>query len=258
MKDRPWVKQYDRGVPYFIEYPPVSLHFYLEEAARKNPDSACTIFRGARISYSEMNAITSRLAAGLAELGINKGYRVGIFMRNIPQFVMAYFAILKLGAVVVATNPQYTAREIEYQLNDAGVEVMLVMSNYYHLLKAVQPKTAVRSLVVTNLKETLPPVQAFLYSLTKEKQEGSRVQLADGDYWMKDLIERHSPQDLPKVDVTPDDVALFQYSGGTTGISKGAVALHRNLVANTLQFRSWITNTEEGKDVLLMATHRPQ
>ncbi len=253
MKDRPWVKQYDRGVPYFIEYPPVPLHYYLEEAARKNPDSACTIFRGARISYSEMNAVTSRLAAGLVELGIKKGDRVGIFMRNIPQFVMAYFAILKLGAVVVATNPQYTAREIEYQLNDAGVEVMLVMSNYYHLLKAVQPKTAVRSLVVTNLKETLPPVQAFLYSLTKEKQEGSRVQLADGDYWMKDLIERHSPQDLPEVDVTPDDVALFQYSGGTTGISKGAVALHRNLVANTLQFRSWITNTEEGKDVLLMA-----
>ncbi len=253
MDDRPWLKQYDKGVPYTIEYPPVPLFYFLEEAARKHPETPCTIFKGAKITYKEMDEITNRLAAGLVDLGVKKGDRVGIFMPNTPQFVMAYFAILKVGAVVVATNPLYSAREIEHQLNDSGVEVMLVMSNFYNLVKQVQPKTKLRTVVVTNLKETLPPVLAFLFSLTKEKKGGFRVQLIAGDFWMKDLIEKHKAQDRPKVEVTTDDVALFQYSGGTTGISKGAVALHRNLVANTLQIRSWITNCEEGKEVVLMA-----
>ncbi len=253
MDDRPWLKQYDKGVPFTIEYPPVTLFYILEDAARKHPETPCTIFKGAKITYKEMNEITDRLAAGLVDLGVKKGDRVGIFMPNTPQFVMAYFAILKVGAVVVATNPLYSAREIEHQLNDSGVEVMLVMSNFYNLVKQVQPKTKLRTVVVTNLKETLPPVLAFLFGLTKEKKGGFRVQLSAGDFWMKDLIEKHKAQDRPKVEVTTDDVALFQYSGGTTGISKGAVALHRNLVANTLQIRSWMTNCEEGKEVVLMA-----
>ncbi|HSQ26528.1 MAG TPA: AMP-binding protein, partial [Anaerolineales bacterium] len=253
MDDRPWLKQYDKGVPYKIEYPPVTLFYFLEEAARKHPETPCSIFKGAKITYKEMNEITDRLAAGLADLGVKKGDRIGIYMPNTPQFVMAYFAILKLGGVVVATNPLYSAREIEHQLNDSGVEVMLVMSNFYNMVKQVQPNTKLRTVVVTNLKETLPPVLAFLFGLTKEKKGGFRVQLSAGDFWMKDLIEKHKAQDRPKVEVTTDDVALFQYSGGTTGISKGAVALHRNLVANTLQIRSWMTNCEEGKEVVLMA-----
>jgi long-chain acyl-CoA synthetase len=199
-----------------------------------------------------MDEITDRLAAGLAGIGVQKGDRVGIFMPNTPQFVMAYFALLKLGAVIVATNPLYTPREIEHQLNDAGIEVMLVMSNFYNLIKEVQPKTKLRKLVVTNLKETLPGVLAFLFTLTKEKKGGFRVQLAEGDVWMQDLISRHKREDRPKVEVTADDIALFQYSGGTTGISKGAVALHRNLVANALQIRSWITTAIDGQEIVLM------
>jgi long-chain acyl-CoA synthetase len=253
MDERPWLKHYDEGVPKTIEYPKITLFDLLEEAAQKYPNSSCTIFKGARISYKEMSEITNRLAAGLADLGIKKGDRVGIFMPNTPQFVMAYFAIMKLGAVVVATNPLYSPREIEHQTNDAGIEVMLVMSNFYGLMKQVQPKTKIRTLVVTNLKETLPPMLAFLFGLLKEKKEGFRVQLAEGDVWMKDLIDRHKPEDLPKVEVDMTDVALFQYSGGTTGISKGAVALHRNLVANSLQIRYWMPNTVEGEEVVLMA-----
>ena len=141
-----------------------------------------------------MNQITDRLSGGLAKLGLKKGDRVGIFMPNTPQFVMAYLAVLKAGGVVVATNPLYSAREIEHQVNDAGVELMLVMSNFYNLIKKVQPKTKIRKLVVTNIKETLPPVLAFLFGLTKEKKGGFRVTLADGDVWMKDLIEAHTPR----------------------------------------------------------------
>jgi long-chain acyl-CoA synthetase len=253
MSEKPWLARYDEGVPHHIDYPEVPLFYLLEEAARKYPNVPCTIFKGAEISYREMNELTDRLAAGLADVGIKKGDRVGIFMPNTPQFVIAYFAILKLGAVVVATNPLYSAREIEYQTNDAGIEVMLVMSNFYNLINQVRPKTRIRTVVVTNLKETLPPILSFLFTLTREKKGGFRVQLAEGDHWMQDLIARHKPEDRPRVEVNPDDNALFQYSGGTTGVSKGAIAMHRNLVANALQVRSWITTAVDGKEIVLMA-----
>jgi long-chain acyl-CoA synthetase len=252
MEKRPWLKSYDPGVPHEIDYPEVPLYALLEETAQQYPDSPCTIFKGATLSYKEINQLVDRLTAGLAEIGIKKGDRVGIFMPNTPQFVIAYFAILKLGGIVVATNPLYTSREIEHQVNDAGIEVMLVMSNFYNLIKEVQPKTKIRKIIVTNIKEYLPSVLAFLFTLTKEKKGGFRVQLAEGDIWMKDLIDRYKPEDRPAVEVGPDDMALFQYSGGTTGISKGAIALHRNLVANALQIRCWMPNAEDGKEIVLM------
>ncbi|MFN2199338.1 MAG: long-chain-fatty-acid--CoA ligase, partial [Anaerolineales bacterium] len=253
MNDRPWTKHYDDGVPEHIDYPDINVVEMYNETARKYPDTAATIFKGARISYAEMNRITDQLAAGLASLGVKKGDRVGIFMPNSPQFVMAFLAILKLGAVVVATNPLYSAREIEHQLNDAGVEVMLVMSNFYNTMKRVQPKTKLRVLIVTNIKEALPGLLRFLFTLTKEKKEGHKVDLASGDVWMPDLISRFSSADRPKVEVLPDDIALFQYSGGTTGISKAAVVTHRNLVANSYQISTWFVTAEEGKELVLMA-----
>ncbi len=253
MQDRPWLKKYDDGVPQSIDYPQVPLFHFLDESARKYPDQPCTIFKGARLSYREMADLTDRLAAGLAELGIKKGDRVGVFIPNTPQFVIAYFAILKLGAIVVAINPLYSAREIEHQVNDAGLETMVVMSNFYRQVKEVQPKTKIRTLIVTNIKEQLPPVLAFLFTLTQEKKSGFRVTLEDNDVWMKDLIERHTPQDRPKVAVGHEDVALFQYSGGTTGVSKGAIATHYNLVADTLQIRAWMPQAREGQEVVLMA-----
>jgi len=253
MDERPWHKHYDKGVPLHIDYPEIPLFGLLEQAAQKYPDAPCTIFKGAKISFREMDEMTDRLAAGLAELGVKKGDRVGIFMPNTPQFVLAYFGILKAGGVVVAINPRYTAREIEHQVNDAGIEVILVMSNFYHALKTAQPQTKIQKVIVTNLKESLPPVLAFLFTLTKEKKGGFRVTLAEGDLWLPDLLARHKPEERPKLDIGADDVALFQYSGGTTGISKGAIALHRNLVANALQIRSWIVSAEEGNETTLMA-----
>ena len=253
MSNRPWLNSYDEGVPHHIDYPEIPLFKLLSIAANKYPDSACTIFKGARITYREMEAITDRLAAGLASIGVRKGDRVGIFMPNTPQFVMAYFAILKLGGIVVATNPLYSAREIVHQANDAGIEVMVVMSNFYNLIKEVQPNTKIRTLVVTNIKETLPPILSFLFTLTREKKGGFRVQLAEGDHWMQDLMNNFQPEDRPAVDVSPDDNALFQYSGGTTGVSKGAIAMHRNLVSNAMQIRNWMVKAVDGEETVLMA-----
>ncbi|MEA3440962.1 MAG: long-chain fatty acid--CoA ligase [Chloroflexota bacterium] len=253
MNDRPWVQHYDEGVPDTIEYQEIPLFVLLEEAAKNYPDAPCTIFKGARITYKEMNERTDRLAAGLAALGVKKGDRVGIFMPNTPQFVLAYFGIIKAGGIVVATNPLYSKREIEYQVNDSGVEIMIVMSNFYNTIKEIQPKTKVRQLVVTNIKEALPPVLGFLFGLTQEKKSGFRVDLAEGDIWLQDLINQHTPDERPSLEISADDMALFQYSGGTTGIPKAAIALHRNLVSNTQQMYVWVTDLKDGEEVFLMA-----
>ena len=255
MDSRPWLAHYDKGVPQTIDYPQVPVFHFLEESARKYPDKACTIFKGAVISFKEMSAITDEIAAALVGMGVKKGDRIGLFMPNTPQFVMAYFGILKAGGVVVATNPLYTPTEIEHQVNDAGIEIMFVMSNFYKTIKAAQSKTKLKTLIVTNLKETLPPILRILFTLAKEKKGGFRIEggLAQGDIWMKDLMAKYRGAARPKIEISPDDTSLFQYSGGTTGISKGAVAMHRNLVANTLQIKNWMSNLDEGNEIMLMA-----
>jgi len=255
MNDKLWLAHYDKGVPQTIEYPKAPLFHFLEEAARKYPDRACTIFKGAVVTYKEMNAVTDSIAAALVDMGVKKGDRVGMFMPNTPQFVMAYFGILKAGGVVVATNPLYTAPEIEHQASDAGIEVMFVMTNFYKTIKKAQPKTRIKKLIVTNLKETLPPVLRILFTLAKEKKGGFRIEgeLGEGEVWMKDLLTKYNGAPRPAIEIGPDDTAMFQYSGGTTGVSKGAVAMHRNVVANTLQIKAWMVNLEEGNEIVLMA-----
>jgi len=253
MTERPWQKHYDPGVPHSIDYPSVPLFYFLEESARKYPNRPCTLFKGATITYAEMDALTDRLAAGLAELGVKKGTPVGLCMVNIPQFIIAFYAILKAGGVVVAFNPLYKSREIEHQLNDSGLEIMIAMSMFYRVIKEVQPKTSLKKLVVTNIKEALPGLLSFLFTLTKEKKGGHRVELDEGDVWIQDLIAKYTPEDRPKLDIGPEDTAIFQYSGGTTGVSKAAVALHRNMVANTLQIRACMPEIEIGNEVVLMA-----
>lgn len=255
MDSKLWQQNYDKGVPNTIEYPKAPLFHFLEEAARKYPDRACTIFKGAVITYKEMNAITDRVAAALVDMGVKKGDRVGIFMPNTPQFVMVYYGILKAGGAVVATNPLYTPPEIEHQASDAGIEYMFVMTNFYETIKKAQPKTKIKKLIVTNLKETLPPILRILFTLAKEKKGGFRIEggLRGGDIWLQDLLAKYTSASKPDVGVGPDDTALFQYSGGTTGISKGAVAMHRNVVANTLQIRSFMPKLDEGNEVVLMA-----
>jgi len=253
MSERPWIQHYDEGVPASIEYPKITCFDLLETAAKKYPNQPCTIFKGGIISYKEMSEMTDRLAAGLHKLGVRKGDRVGLYIPNTPQFVTAFFAIMKLGAVVVATNPLYTEREIEYQVNDAGVEVMVLMTNNYEKVKAIQHKTGIKQMVVTNIKEALPQPLRTLFTLFKEKKSGFRATLRDNDVWMKDLITQNSPQDKPDVEITTDDTALFQYSGGTTGISKGVVARHYGVVANTYQIDAWNPLAQDGEEMVLMA-----
>ncbi len=253
MEHRPWHDNYDEGIPTSLSYPAVPIFHFLEDSAKKFPDKPCTIFKGAEITYQEMSKITDQLAAALVDLGVKKGDRVGVLIPNTPQFVMAYIAILKIGGIVVATNPQYTGREIIHQANDSGMELMILMSNYYELVKGIQTKTGIKQIVCTNIKETLPPLLGVLFTLAKEKKGGFRVTLRDNDLWMPDLLKKYKGQVCPQVDVGPDDIAIFQYSGGTTGIPKAAIGLHRNLVANTIQMMYWIRTAVMGEEVVMMA-----
>ena len=211
MNDRPWLAHYDKGVPQTIEIPEAPLFYFLEEAARKYPDRACTIFKGAVISYKEMNALTDHMAAALVEMGVKKGDRVGIFMPNTPQFVIAYFGILKAGGVVVAVNPTYPPDEVLTPVNDANIEIMFTLTRFYGILKAVRERSKLKKIIVSNIKETLPPVLRILFTLAKEKKEGHHLDaLAEGDVWMKDLLKKHENSPRPNVQVMPDDTALFQ------------------------------------------------
>ena len=253
MNGRPWLAHYDKGVPTTIEYPQAPLFHFLEEAAKKYPDRACTIFKGAVISYKEMNERTDHMAAALVELGVKKGDRVGIFMPNVPQFVIAYFGILKAGGVVVAVNPTYPPDEVITPVNDANIDIMFTLTRFYSVLKTVRERSKLKRIIVSNIKEALPSFTSLLFTLLKEKKEGHHVDALDErDLWMKELLKKHENSPRPDCGVSPDDTALFQYSGGTTGIPKGAVAMHKNVVANTLQIKYWMPNLVEGGELVLM------
>ena len=252
--EKPWLKQYDEGVPAMIDVPDYPLHHFLEEAARNYAENTAVIFKDRRITYRQLNEMTDALASGLAANGFKKGDRAVIYMANTPQFIISYFGILKAGGIAIATNPLYTERELEHQLSDCGAETVFVMSRFYNQLKTVQRKghTQVKRIIATNVKEYFPAHLNLLFTLLKEKKEGDRVQLEPGDMWFQDFLAQGGRSPKPNVTVTGDDIALLQYTGGTTGLAKGAVGLHRNLVSNTLALQTWI-DWEPGKEGFLAA-----
>jgi long-chain acyl-CoA synthetase len=191
-----------------------------------------------------MNELTDRLAAALTDMGISKGDRVGILMPNTPQFVIAFYGILKAGAVVVATNPLYTPAEIVHQVNDAGVQVMFVMEDLYRSIKTALPRTQIQRLVVAGPSDGLA---------SADGSSGRENGWAGDEIRLRDLLDQSAGNRRARIDVRAADTALFQYSGGTTGTSKAAVASHRGVVANTIQFQAWLVGLEMGKEVFLMA-----
>ncbi len=253
-KDKPWLEHYDPGVPKSLEpYPDFPLHHFLIEAGRTAGDAPATLtsvklpIRGrvfSKVNYRDLDAISDALASGLVDLGLKKGDRVGIIMPNCVQFVMAFYAILKAGGVVVATNPTFPPRRIAEQLKDAGAEYAIVLSLFYNGLKSVQSETDIKQIVVTNIKEYLPPSARRLFTVAREKKDGHRIVKHPQDHWLQDILARYAGQ-RPEVEVTSQDVAIFQYTGGTTGIPKAAMATHAALVANTLQCQAWLSRNQQ-------------
>lgn len=242
--DRPWTKLYHAKTPKTLTYPAVPLHQFLIDSAKRVPNTKALITSAhlpvvgraaAAVTYRQLDEQSDALAAALIDKGLKKGDRVVLLMPNTAAFVIGFYAILKAGGVVAAANPTYPPDKLEYQVNDCGAEIVIAMSLFYNLVKEIQPKTKVKTVIVTNVKEYLPPVAKVLFTLAKEKKDGHRVEsLGAGDVWLQDLLKQYAGR-KPNVAVGSSDIALFQYTGGTTGVSKAAVATHANLVANMLQ-----------------------
>ncbi len=263
--DKPWLKEYDSGVPATIDYPQVPLHQFLLDTAAKHPQKTALIFGNvveplgnalmdAPMTYGQLLEATLRFAAALQEMGIQKGDPVALWLPNCPQFVIAYYATLMVGGIVVPCNPSYVAREIKHQLTDSGAKVAVVLSMLYPVMKQVRAETQVQQVIVTNIKEYFPGFLKFLFTIATEKKEGHFQDISgDADtYWFQDLLAQASAKPEP-VEVTPDDTAVLMYTGGTTGVSKGAQLTHRNLVANALQTRWWMFDSKEGEEVMMTA-----
>jgi len=250
--ERPWFAHYEPGVPRTLTYPEVPLYRFLEDTTQKFPDNPAIIFLNGKMTYRTLDGLVNRLANALIGLGVRKGDRVAIYTANCPQYIIAYYATLKAGGIVVPVNPLYVAREVEHQLKDSGAETIVVMSRFYPVVQEVRNRTPLKNIIVTNIKEYFPPLIKFLFTLAKEKQGGDRVVVSPGDYEWGALLSKASDA-RPNVPVSPDDTACLQYTGGTTGVPKGAELSHRNVVANTLQCRAWFPRIEEGKEVILTA-----
>lgn len=253
--DRPWTKRYDEGVPTEVPIPTHPVHDFLRKSAARFPDNTAIIFKGRRITYRELDEASDAIAAGLVANGFAKGDRAVIYMANTPQSVITFYGILKAGGIVIATNPLYSERELEHQLADCGAETVFVMTLFYDRLKRVQKSghTAVKRIIVTNIKEYLPSHLRLLFGLLKEKKEGHHAVLEPGDVWFQDFLAAGRQAPPARVEVGPDDIALLQYTGGTTGVAKGAIALHRNLASNTVMVRSWLADLREGEEIIIGA-----
>jgi long-chain acyl-CoA synthetase len=251
--EKPWLKFYEPHVPEHIDYPETVMPAVLAETARKYPDHTALIFNNAKIAFREYNEAVDRFAAALQGLGVKKGDRVAIHLLNCPQFPIAYYAVLRIGGIVVPCNPVYTAREMRHQLKDSGAEVMVTLSLMYPIIKQIRAETELRHVIVANIKTYLPPLLRVLFTLLKEKKGGHRVDIS-GDantYWFTDLLAQGPARPQP-VELTWDDTAVLMYTGGTTGVSKGAELTHQNILANACQCKVWI-NAVETEDISLTA-----
>ena len=242
--ERPWLKSYDDGMPTAIEFPDIPLHQFIKDTSRRSPQRTALITPAAlpvigrvsrAVSYAELDRASDALAAALVDLGLRKGERVAIVMPNSVAFVISFYAILKAGGVVAATNPTYPADKMAYQIKDCDAEFVLTLTLFYPLIKQIQPQTQVKTVIAANIKEYLPGLAKVLFTLAREKKDGHYLEAVQaGDYWFQDLLARYDGQE-PGVAVSADDLAIFQYTGGTTGLSKAAMSAHRALVANMLQ-----------------------
>lgn len=241
MDPKPWLRHYPEGIPATLEpYPHRTLLEYVTEGARERPGHPAIVFHGARLSYGALERQSDALATALASLGVRKGDRVALLMPNCPQFVLAELGAWKAGAIVAPLNPLYSERELIESLNRIGAETIVTLSRLYTRVLTARSRTSLRRVIVTNIKEYLPPALRALYTLFREVRAGDRVRLRAGDHTLRGLLRRDAGGPLPTVAVTPDDPALLLMSGGTTGTPKSAIGLHRALVASGLQLREWL------------------
>lgn len=255
--DKPWLKYYAAGVPEEIDVPHVALTALLDDAVARFPRRTALAFFGRTISYRRLGAAVDHFAAALRGLGVVKGDRVGIVLPNCPQQVIAFYGALRLGAIVVQCNPLYTASELHHQLVDSGAKVVIVFDRAYATLAEACEGTRVEHIVVTSLVEYLPKRKQVALRLPLERAREARDELVtelppDADVVTFQELLTADTERLRPVAIDPaEDLALLQYTGGTTGRPKGAMLTHRNLVANAYQTRAWDPQIRDGREVTI-------
>ena len=238
--ERPWLEFYDEGVPHTLEYPSITVPEYLGQAAQRFPSQVATVFLGARLTYSQLKAQVDQLAGQLQAMGVAKGDRVAIMLPNCPQMIIAYYATLSVGAATVLTSPLYVERELEHQWSETGVETAFVLDLLWPRVEALHHKLPLKRIIVTGVQDYLPFPKNVLFPFRARRQGNwADVPFGDGVYRLKRLVQGRVTSS-PPVPLSPDDLACLQYTGGTTGLPKGAMLTHRNLVASVTQIRTFL------------------
>ena len=247
--EKPWFKFWPEGVPKHIEYPRVPLSDLMKNAAESHPNHTAIVYFDKGITYKELNVATDKFANALANLSIKKGDKVAIFLPNIPQFIISYYGIIRIGAIETAISPLYKEREVEHQLVDSEAETIVVLDALYPILEKVQARTKVKNVIVTSLKDYMPSTTAFFGSLLK-RIPSHKVERKPNVYFFQDLLSKYEAHP-PAVEIDPEvDLAALQYTGGTTGISKGAMLTHMNFVSNAVACAAWLRGVT-GKESFL-------
>lgn len=251
--DKPWLRSYTAGVPEKIEYEKKCLPEFLERSAWRYPDAMALNFMGYTVTYKQLNDMADAFAAVLDGFGIKKGDSVACILPNVIPCVAAYYGILKIGAVAVMNNPLYSDKELEHQLNDSESKVLITIDLLADRMITLRPKTGIRQVVVTSIGDYLPFPKSLLFPLVAKKK-GLAKDIPQGKdvYRWKDVLKASNPE-FPRCKITYDDKAQFQYTGGTTGVSKGVVLTHENLSKNVQQVSSWFPGMEDGKEIMLGA-----
>jgi long-chain acyl-CoA synthetase len=256
MEERAWHRFYDDGVLPGIDFEDLSVPRFLERAAALYGDATALIFLNSRMTFGRLKQEVDRFATAMAALGVGRGARVAIQLPNLPQTVIAYYATLSLGGQAVMTNPLYVEREIEHQWNDAGCTLAVVADFVFERrIKAIRGALPVRNYVIASIPEYLGFPLNIIAPLKLKRADPpltAKVEFGEGMHSMRKLIRR-TPPEPPRVEIAMDDVAVLQYTGGTTGVAKGAMLTHRNLSYNVQQVSAWFRDARRGEEVLLAA-----
>lgn len=251
MQERPWLRNYPKSIDWDAPIPRKPLHNLLTDSAAKYPDRPCLDFMGRGYTYAEVQSLAQRAAAGLQRLGVKKGTRVGLLLPNCPYSIIAYFGVLLAGGIVVNYSPLYAAPQLRDQVEDSGTEIMVTL-NLELLYPKVAPmvgNTCLRQLIVGSLPDVLPFPKNLLYPIAKRKDLYRGPRKAN-DVAFRDLLQNDGK--FTPVEVDPErDVAVLQYTGGTTGVPKGAMLTHANLYANAHQALLWLEGAEWGRERML-------
>ncbi|MGA3083451.1 MAG: AMP-binding protein [Thermodesulfobacteriota bacterium] len=250
---KPWLKYYPEGVPAEVEIPEGSVMDLFDQSVEKYGNRPSLIFYGKKITYREIKDSVDRLATALADLGIKKGDTVALYLLNCPQYVISYFAILRLGAKVTPISPVYTSIEVKHQIQDSEAKMAICQNILYDNLakSGVQPE----KVILTSIEEYLPTMKKWFGKKTKDKsgKEAPSVESIKGAgiYYFQELLKKYPPNP-PKVTIDPqEDLAALPYTGGTTGLPKAAMITHRNMVAVQKQTRAFLPILEDGKEVIM-------